>query len=389
MLDTPMFTKRLFYRCFALCVPALLRVRRALLWCADAVVPAALPLYEMTTGVAQTQILASFVAFKLPERLRMGPASFEQLCQMAQADSDAFARFLRSSLSLGLLGRQKGGHFCATARTYALCADASVSMAAFAGYMASRGNTQAWSKLHDVLKTGEDAFAQQHGVSVWDYFEANPSEGAQFSDAMTALTRADGPAIAHAYPFDRHRRLCDVGGGRGALLGAILQAHPGVEGVVLDQPSVAQSSGLGANASIMQRMTFVQGSFFESVPAGCDAYVLRHVLHDWNDTACGQILRNCRRSMGAKSRLLVIESCVETEDSAFLGAMKDLTMAVVCGGRERGTAAMGALLAAAGLRLIRTWPVAAAVVIWEAEPENKSAFESCGNSPHNPTVVGA
>lgn len=369
VLGAQVMVRRLFYLCLALCVPIVLRLRGLFLWLADAVVPSALPLYEMTTGVAQTQIVACFVALKLPDRLHLGPATFEQLRQMSDAHAEVFARFLRVCLPLGLLRRKRTGLYCATGITRALCSDASGSMAAFAGYMASVGNTDAWMGLYDVLKTGKNAFCQRHGTSVWTYFQTHPSEGAQFAAAMTALTHADGPAIAQAYPFNRHTLICDVGGGQGALLKAILAAYPRIKGVLVDQPHVLEADASAPqlrDASMAQRVRFVPGDFFKAIPAGCDAYILRHVLHDWDDDACEQILHLCRGAIGPRGRLLIVETRLEADDPTLLNTMKDLTMAVVCGGRERSKSDMVKLLARANLRLERIWPVAAAAVIWEA-----------------------
>lgn len=357
---------RLRYRFVAACVPMILRLRRCLLWCADACVPCALPLYTLTTGVAQTQILATFVALGLPDRLAQGPVASDALCPQHITHHDVFKRFLRASQALGLVKRRRDGRYASTRLSRALRTSLPTSMAPFAAYMASESNVNAWQALTPVVQSGINAFMQRHQHSVWDYFAAHPLEERQFAAAMTGLACMDAPAVAHAYPFDRHPTLCDVGGGRGALLQAILAVYPALSGVVMDQPTVA-AAPLEPDASPhTSRLTFMSGNFLRGVPTGFDAYVLRHILHDWDDATCRVILAHCRQALHGCGRLLVVESQVAATDAAFVGAIKDLTMAVVCGGRERSRAEMQVLLHTSGLKLVRVWPTAATVVVYEA-----------------------
>jgi hypothetical protein len=357
---------RIGLRIYAFCVPLILQVRQMLIACANSLVPAALPLYEMTTGVAQTQILASFVGLGIPQALSSGPKTLAELSHAVGSPPEVLQRFLQTSQALGLLQHSSDKCYRPTARTRALHPDTPHGMAAFARYMASKSNVDAWGQLTGVVQTGQDAFNRAYGASVWSHLAANPEEEATFAQAMAALAHMDGPAIARAYPFARHDVICDVGGGRGALLKAVLHEYPSTRGLVVDQASVTGPAAAALEPAWRQRLQFVAGNFFEMVPAGCDAYMLRHVLHDWDDAACRLILDRCREVMGPDTRLLIVDSRVEPQDTAFLGAIKDLTMAVVCGGRERGTAAMRDLLAASDMRLVRIWPTASPVVIWEA-----------------------
>ena len=346
-------------------ITAAFALRRYLLKLANAIVPSALPLYEMTSGIAQTQIVASFVELNVAQALSEKDTSLAALAAYTNTQPDMLERFLRASLSLGLVQRRRDGRYRSTAFTRALHFDTRDGMAAFARYMASRSNVTAWGKLTDVVRTGTNAFEQVNGSAVWPYLASHPEEEALFAQAMTSFARMDGPAIARAYPFGRHAVLCDLGGGRGAFLEAILAHHPGTEGLVVDRASVISSEGAAVPAEVSARLKFAAGSFFDCLPAGCDAYLLRHVLHDWDDAACQKILQRCRDAMKPASRLLIIESCVEPGHRSYLGTMKDLTMGVICGGRERSISAMRTLLAGSKLSLLQIWPTAAPVVVWE------------------------
>lgn len=349
-----------------LMMPLVLACRRLLIRCADLLVPPELTLYETSSGVAQTQILAQFVALGLPELLQDGPQMLDVLCRETGLPEPMLARFLNATLALDLTRRQRDGRYRATARGRALQSGRRGNMAAFATYMASASNVAAWGNLKQVLRTGEDGFKYTHGQDVWSYFEDHAAERQIFAQAMTSLSQIEGHAVADAYPFGRHATLCDVGGSSGALLMTLLRVHKQCSGIVLDRASLTEPARAALPEMWRERLRYCSGDFFQAVPQGCDAYVLRHILHDWDDAACGVILTRCREAMGPQARLLIVDSRVEPHSGAFLGAFKDLTMAVICGGQERSRAAMQALLTASGLRLVRIWPTASAVVVWEA-----------------------
>ena len=202
------------------------------------------------------------------------------------------------------------------------------------------------------MRTGENAFRLLHGIDVWEYRSTRPDESAIFDRAMTALTRAANASLLGAYDFGRFGTIVDVGGGSGTLLAAILVAYPRLRGVLFDQPHVVAAAGeVLERAGVADRCDVVGGSFFDAVPQGSDAYLLKSIVHDWEDEQARQILLNCRRALGENGTLLVVERVLAPPNEGPEGKFSDLTMLVAPGGRERTLEEYDALLASAGLSL--------------------------------------
>jgi hypothetical protein len=231
------------------------------------------------------------------------------------------------------------------------------SVAALAVMTGSRWQREVWTGLEDVLRTGRPATYTVWGAGLFDFLAAHPDDAAVFNAAMVEAGAGSTAAVASGYDFGRFGTVVDVGGGYGYLLGAILAAHPGVRGVLFDQPAVVP--GAAANLErlgVADRVTTVAGSFFDGVPGGGDAYLLSNVLHDWDDTHATGILRHCRAAMGDDATLLVSE-WVLGDGRSPVGTFMDLQMlASTDDGRCRTEAEHARLLAAAGLRLVREIP---------------------------------
>lgn len=192
---------------------------------------------------------------------------------------------------------------------------------------------------------------------------------AVFDDAMTALSRGVADAVADAYDFGRFGTVVDVGGGRGALLGAVLARHPTMQGVLFDQPDVvAGADEVLAAAGVSERCRVVGGNFFQSVPEGGDAYLLKAVIHDWPDVESVEILRTCRRAMPSHGRLLLVEQLLDQSPDPLRTALSDLTMLVIAGGTERTTDEYRALLRSAGFELLAIVSTGSEVFVLEAAP---------------------
>lgn len=213
----------------------------------------------------------------------------------------------------------------------------------------------AWSHLMHSVRTGETAFASVYGEGVWAYRAAYPEEGAIFDAAMTALSKDVAAGVIAAYDSTPFSRVVDVGG-RGALAGGILAAHPALHGVVFDQPHVvAQAKSELEALGVADRREAVGGSFFDEVPAG-DLILLKAVLHDWDDPHAQTILQSCRRAIAPGGRLLVIERVLSPPNEGLEAKSADLNMLVRAGGRERTAEEFAALLASAGFALARVVP---------------------------------
>jgi hypothetical protein len=255
------------------------------------------------------------------------------------ADPDALGRLLRALAAAGVLS-ESAGRYALTELGQGLRSDVEGSVAGWAAYVGRPYRWQGWSALLHSVRTGENGFRSVYGVGAYEYRRAHPEEAAIFDAAMTTMSRRQNAAVLEAHDFGRYGVVVDVGGGHGALLAGILERHAGVRGVLFDQPEVV------AGAPAVERMDVVGGSFFDGVPAGGDAYLLKSVLHNWEDADALAILRACRDA-GAPVVLLV-ERDLATDPAA---AFSDLNMLVGPGGRERTLDEYSALLAAAGFTL--------------------------------------
>ena len=208
------------------------------------------------------------------------------------------------------------------------------------------------------------------GMPVFEYLTEHPQESADFNRTMIALARAEQPAVAEAYDFSGVRRLVDVGGGTGTLLATILARYPLVQGVLFDRPDVIDEAHTTlAEHGVAERCEMAGGDFFaSSLPSG-DAYLMSHVLHDWDDEDCVTILRNCRKTIDPDGRLLIVEMVVPPDDTPHPGKMFDMFMLVITGGMERTEQQFSELLRRAGFRLTRVVPTESAVSVIEAVPE--------------------
>jgi hypothetical protein len=241
-------------------------------------------------------------------------------------------------------------------------------------YFGSPANAHAWADIERTVKSGEPAFPRVHGMSVWDWLEKHPEEGRAFAGAMTSLTEQDAASIATSFDFGTFRRVCDVAGGRGTLLAEILVQHggpSGPKGVLFDQAPVLEAAAPYLRArGVDERVERIAGSFFDGVPAGCDAFVLKDILHDWDDARCKAILDRIRAAMASdpSSSLLVCEVLVEKNSTFPPGPLIDVHMMTVCdAGRQRSEAEMAKLLAASGLRLHAVHATKSVVSIVEAK----------------------
>jgi SAM-dependent methyltransferase len=229
---------------------------------------------------------------------------------------------------------------------------------------------QCWGDLLTTVRTGEPAFPRIFKSGSFEYFADHPDEASVFDEAMSSFTATISGMVATAYNFSGMREVIDVGGGDGRLLMGILRAYPSLRGTVFDLPRLAESARWQiAGAGLADRYRFVGGDFFEAVPEGCDAYVLKHVIHDWDDARAVRILENCRRAMRPQAKLLIVEGVypprIDASPESRRAAANDVNMLVCTGGRQRSEAEFRALYGAAGFRLTRISPTEAAWSIIE------------------------
>lgn len=337
-------------------VRAVMAMRKALLKAADALVPPHLVVLERVMASAGSHVLAELARLGVPDLLADRPLSAAELAARTQTNADAMHRTMRAAVAMGVFERTTDGRFANNRLSDALRERDLESARAFAIYFGSKSNMHAWADFGETLRTGKSAFDRVHGTTVWDWFDEHPEERETFARAMMGLTLVEAPGIAETYPFGELGKICDVGGGRGSLLSEILLHHPGLRGILCDAPGVLESAKpLLAQRGVADRVELVPASFFDAVPPGADAYVLKNILHDWDDARSIAILEKCRAAMERGQKVLVIEALVES-DSEDHGTLSDLQMMVVCGeGRERGRADFDRLFRASGFRLGRVF----------------------------------
>lgn len=350
-------------------VRGLLALRKALLRAADAVVPAQLAVFDRVTAMMGSHVVTELARVGVADLLDERSMTAAELAARTETDPVAMLRAMRGAVSMGVFERDAMGRYANNRLSSTLRSTETHDLRSVARYFGSRSNVMAWCDFPETLRTGKNAFERVHGKSIWEWFDEHPVERVTFADSMMAMTLVDAPGIAATYPFADVRKLCDVGGGRGTLLSEILVRHPHLRAVLFDNPGVLDAAReLLGTRGVADRVELVAGSFFDvgSVPRGADTYVLKNVLHDWDDERCIAILRNCRAAMDRGGRLLVIEALVE-EGCEDYGALADLHMMIVCcDGRERGRAEYEKLLVASGFRFERVMEAPTPVAILEA-----------------------
>jgi hypothetical protein len=338
---------------------------------ADLVIPAPQAMLVRIGCLWQVQLLHVAARLRIADRVAERGKTAAELAEETGVSPDALNRALRALVTYGVFWMDSEGRVTNNRLAATLRSDRIASMRDPAEYFGSKSNVAAWADIDETIRTGEPAFSRVHGMSMWDWFAKHPDEARVFAGTMTSLTEQDAPAIAAAYDFGKHARICDVAGGRGTLLAEILAQHAGPagpRGVLFDEAHVLEiASGYLAQRSVGERVERVAGTFFERVPEGCDAYVLKDILHDWDDARCTQILERVRAAMKEGSVLLVAEILVDRFSTRAPGPLVDTQMMTVCeGGRQRSAEEHAKLLASAGLKLRRVHATATAMSIVEA-----------------------
>jgi copper chaperone CopZ len=225
-----------------------------------------------------------------------------------------------------------------------------------------------WSHLEYCVRTGKQALEKIYGVPIFEFLKQNPAEAQIFNDAMTQISMMDSPAVAEAYNFDGIRSIVDVGGGHGLLLATILKKNTNLRGTLYEVPHVLDGAKNGPLKPVMDRCTLASGDMFSSVPAGADAYVMKHIIHDWPDDKCVQILKACRKGVNSGGKLLVVDSVIHPGNDFSPSKFLDLQMLIFPSGCERTEKQFRHLFAAAGWQLSRIIGTVATDSIVEGVP---------------------
>jgi hypothetical protein len=336
--------------------------------------PPGLVLYQLAVGHYLSRALALVVKLDLADEMGDAALTIEELARATGTHAPSLQRVLRLLVSVGVLDEPEEGVFALTPMGQLLRGDVDGSMKDAVALFAGEAIQDGWKELEFCVRTGEPAFKKEKpDGDAFDAMRADPEAEATFDRAMAAFTSQAATVVAAVYDFGGCKTVVDVGGGNGALLIGILQANPSLGGIVFDQPKVAERAKREAEAAgLASRLQAVGGSFFESIPRGGDVYLIKHVIHDWDDAHAIQILGRCREAMGLESKLVIVEGVYPSKiDASLVGrgaAANDVNMLVSTGGRQRSEAEFRALLETAGFALTRILPTPARVSLIEAEP---------------------
>ncbi|WP_371679607.1 methyltransferase [Streptomyces sp. NBC_01276] len=318
---------------------------------------AAANLYRLAFGFIPAQMIHVAGRLGLPDLLARQGLTAGELAERTGAHAPSLRRLLRGLASLGLVEEAEGGVFRLTPAGTPLRADVPGSVRPMLMPYFDQAIWAAWGRLLDTVRTGEPSVESVTGGPVFAHFASEPGLAAEFHAAMAVSAGAEASAIAQLYDFTGVDTVVDVGGGSGALLAGVLGHHPRLRGVLVDTPTgVSGAPGTLASAGVSDRCEISARDFFESVPAGGDLYVIKSVLHDWDDERCVRILRNCRLAMKDTARVLIVEivapAAMDAATDPFL-PVSDLNLLVLTRGRERTEEEFARVLGAAGLRLTR------------------------------------
>ena len=329
--------------------------------------PPEMAMLQMTSGYWISQSIYAAAKLGIPDLLKDGPKSCEELASATGTQARALYRVLRALAQVGVFAEKQEGSFTLTPLSACLQSDVPGSVRAFA-IMFGEEPYKAWGDILYSVQTGESSFEHLFGMPVFQYYAQNPEAGKTFNAAMTSGSDAEKAAVVQTYDFSTIHKLVDIGGGQGSFISSILKANPTLQGVLFDLASVVEGAQDVISAEgVADRCEIVGGSFYESVPNGADAYILKHVLHDWDDETSLTILKNCHSAIQENGKLLVVEQVVPPGNEPALAKFMDVNMMMMHpGGCERTEAEYRALFEAAGFKLTKVIPTRAMVSVIEA-----------------------
>lgn len=312
-------------------------------------------LIELLFGFFPAQVIQVAARLAIADHLAGGPRSTAQLAASTGTDEAALYRLLRALVCIEVLGEVTPGSFELTERGELLRSDVAGSIRNLAMLFCGHEVWRSWGELEHSVRTAEPAWTHLFGPP-FEYFSAHPELNAIFNEAMAEATRTLAPGVVAAGDFTRFGTVADIGGGNGTMLAAVLEAHPQVRGILFDTAAgLDEAPAVLDGAGVSDRCRLVAGDFFDAVPEGADAYLLKSVIHDWDDDRSVAILRNCRAAMPPGGTVLVVEPIMsarlEPSPDVFFMVMSDITMLLCTGGRERTEEEFRAVFASAGLTL--------------------------------------
>lgn len=325
---------------------------------------------QLLFGKHITYSISGAARIGVADHMEAAPLPVDELAAKTQADAGALYRVMRMLAGVGVFKEWPGKRFSLTPVGETLKTGAPGSLRYLAMMWGDKWSTNGFGEFEHCLRTGQDGITKAYGKNVFELLAGYPDQADTFHRAMADVSAVAGEAIAAAYDFSGIRRLADVGGGHGMLLASILKNYPEVHGVLYDLPEVVTGAPVGGYLNGLNgRVDIQSGNFFERAPSGCDAYILKHILHDWSDEHCQTILKHIRKEVPAHGRVLACEMIVPGECGPAPAKMLDIEMLVLTvGGKERTADEFAELFRSAGLSLERIVPTDAPMCLIEARP---------------------
>ena len=329
--------------------------------------PPAAFLTQILLGSLSSQALYVAAKLGIADLLADGPKTVEQLAAATNTDAPSLYRVMRALASIGVFTEQERGTFALTATAEPLRSDVPNSLRDVTIFWGEDWHWEVWGKILYSVRTGKSAWSQIHGDDVFDYFARNPEAGEIFNRAMSSFSGIATAAVVDAYDFGGIQTIVDIAGGHGRVLTAILEANPKMRGVLFDLAHVIAGARRQVAASTAaERVEFIAGDFFANVPEGADAYIMKHIIHDWDDERALTILKNVKRAMNPAGRVLLVEAVIADGNNQDFGKLLDLEMLVSPGGKERTADEYKELFARAGLKMTRIVPTKSPYSVIEA-----------------------
>jgi hypothetical protein len=327
-------------------------------------------LMQFACGFVASRALSIVAEIRIADLLANGPKPVAELAKATKTNEDALYRVLRALASLGLFSEVAPRKFGLTAASEFLRSDVPGSMREMVLFFGDPFHFKSYADMMHSVKTGETVAKRVVGMPVFDYFAKNPELAAVFNGAMTEFSAFVIPAALEVYDFSSIGTLMDVAGGHGYVLTSILEKYPKMKGILLEMDHVCEGARERiAKLSCGGRCQVVVGDFFKSVPAGADAIIMKHIIHDWDDEKALTILKNCHRALAGKpkAKVILLDAVIPSGDQPHLGKFIDLEMLLMPGGRERTEEEFRTLFAKAGFQLTRVVPNKSPLAVIEAE----------------------
>lgn len=316
--------------------------------------PPQMVLYKMAMSFASVTALTMAARVGLADQLKDGPKGSAAIARDLGLNEEATYRLLNSLAAMGIFEERPGRVFAQTKYSDVMRTDHPYTVRYGLAHMGLDSYLRAMSAAEHTLRTGEPGFDKANGMGIFDYMGKNPTESELFNKAQTEFTKLAMPVYQSVYDFSRVRTLVDLGGGQGWFLGSMLQSFPGVNGILYDTPAATLNAPATlASLGVAERVKVQTGNFFESVPAGADAYMMKNILHDWDDERCIKILQNVKRAMAPGARVVVFDLVIEPDpDAQVLKQVNNFYFALF-GGKERTQAEFESIFSRAGFRLVK------------------------------------